>query len=473
MKRSELFFGAILVPLDTVALLVAAALAYNLRTSAFIQRVRPAVFELDLPFTQYMQLVGVVTAVVIIIFALQGLYSLRVTRRAFDEFTHIFSGISIGMMLVIVTIFLRAELFHSRFIALAAYVLAVTLVTFSRFVIRRIQRAMLVKGYGVHRVLLVGNGGITNRLNHLFHRTPALGYRVVGIQPTANQELLEQAYREHGIDEVIQTDPGLSHADNMIVLDFCETHKIDYKYIPNLFETHAAHVTFRQIGGVPMMELARTPLDGWGRIAKRVIDVAGAFLGIVFLSPLLLAAAVLIKLDTPGSIFYRQQRIGRNTQPFTVYKFRSMKKEFCVGQEYGGKLAQEYYEQLREQTNERQGPLFKMKDDPRITRVGRWLRRTRIDELPQLWNVIQGKMSLFGPRPHLPDEVARYEKYHQRLFTIKPGMSGMAQVSGNAGLSFEEEAKLDIFYIEHWSLWLDIMLLLKTFRILLMDKNAV
>jgi exopolysaccharide biosynthesis polyprenyl glycosylphosphotransferase len=473
MKRSELFFGAVLVPLDALALLLAGAFAYHLRTSPYIQRVRPAVFQLDLPFAQYMQLVGFVTVIVIIIFALEGLYSMRVTRRAFDEFTQIFSGISIGVMLIIVAIFLRAELFHSRFIVLAAYLFAVMLVTFSRFVIRRIQRALLSKGYGIHRVVLVGDGVVTGRLDRMFHQHPELGYRVVSIQPVASKALLEHAYRQNGIDEVIQTDPGLSQEDNMVILDFCETHKIDYKYIPNLFETHAAHVAFRQIGGVPMMELARTPLDGWGRIAKRLIDIAGSIIGLIVFSPFLALSALFIRLDTPGPIVYRQQRVGRNTEPFTMYKFRSMYKEHSVGDEYGGEKAKEFYEQLRQQTNERTGPLFKMKDDPRVTKVGRFLRRTRIDELPQLWNVLKGDMSLFGPRPHLPEEVAKYEKYHQRLFTIKPGVSGMAQVSGNAGLSFEEEAKLDIFYIEHWSLWLDIILLLKTFRIWLTDKNAV
>jgi lipopolysaccharide/colanic/teichoic acid biosynthesis glycosyltransferase len=188
---------------------------------------------------------------------------------------------------------------------------------------------------------------------------------------------------------------------------------------------------------------------------------------------LLLATAVAVKWNSPGPVFYKQIRIGRNMKPFEIIKYRSMFLEYCVGEGYGGRKAQAEDEKLRQQANERTGPLFKMKSDPRITAVGRVIRRVRIDELPQLLNVLKGEMSLMGPRPHLPQEVERYSKHHRKLFTIKPGMSGMAQVAGNAGLSFEEEAKLDIAYIEQWSLRLDIILLLKTLRILLSDRNAV
>ena len=243
--------------------------------------------------------------------------------------------------------------------------------------------------------------------------------------------------------------------------------------MPDLFETYAAHVRLGQVGGVPLMELMRTPLEGWGRITKRVMDLVGSALGLVLLAPLLAVVAVLIVLDSPGSIFYCQTRVGRNRRPFEMYKFRTMRMEHSTGERYGGRAAQKLEQKLKSASNERSGPLFKMKRDPRVTRVGRVLRRTRIDELPQLINVLRGEMSLLGPRPHLPVEVARYDKHHGKLFTIKPGMSGMAQVSGSSGLPFEQEAKLDIGYIEGWSLWLDVVLLFKTFRILFTDRNAV
>jgi len=473
MKRSELFFGALLVPIDFIALVTAAALAYVFRLSTLVQGVRPVVFEGDLPFAEYMQLASIVSLVILFVFSLHGLYAMRVTRRALDEVTQIFSGISIGIMIVILYIFLRAELFQSRFIIIIAYILAFIFVSFGRMFVRRMQHALLRRGLGVHRVVLAGNGQFAIELDSIFTRKFKLGYQVVGKIDNISWDSLQKIYNLHGIDEIIQTNPSLSVSDNLILLDFSEQYKIDYKYVPNIFETHAINVRYRQIGIVPLLELSRTPLDGWGRIVKRIIDIVGAVFGIIFLSPLLLVTSFLIKKNSFGPILYKQIRAGRNMVPFEIIKFRSMYDEYCVGPRYGGKRAEETYTALKHNGNERKGPLFKMKNDPRITPIGRIIRRLRIDELPQLFNVLHGEMSLVGPRPHLPEEVAQYDKYHRKLFTIKPGMSGMAQVAGNAGLAFDEEAKLDIAYIENWSLWLDITLILKTIIILFRDKNAV
>lgn len=473
MKRSELFFGAVRLPLDFGAVMAGAVTAYSLRVSQTVQQIRPAVFEIDLPFWEYIQLAAVVALVTVGVFALQGLYAMQVTRRLFEEATRIFAGVSIGVMLVIIAMFLRAEQFQSRFILLAAYVLALVFVTAGRLAVRYVQVAMLRRGFGVHRVALAGNGRYALQLAEVFRRLPRLGYEVVGIPPVIRWDIMEALYRDKGLDEVIQTDPALPEEDNLVLLEFCDKYKIDYKYIPNMFEAHAANVHFRQIGGIPVMELQRTPLDGWGRVAKRVTDVVGAVTGLVLFSPILLTTAAAIRINSQGPILYSQVRMGRNKKPFNIYKFRSMYTEYCTGDKYGGGAAEKFEADLRQKTNERKGPLFKMKNDPRITSVGRFIRKWRIDELPQFINVLRGEMSLLGPRPHLPHEVERYDKHHQKLFTIKPGMSGMAQVNGNAGLTFKQEANLDIAYIENWSFVTDVILLIKTFWLLATDKNAV
>lgn len=473
MKRSELFFGAILVPIDLIALLLASAAAYYLRLSDIAQGVRHAVFEVDLPLAAYMQLSAIVALVIIGLFAIHGLYAMRVTRKALDEVTQIFSGISIGVMLVILYIFLSAELFQSRFIIISAYVFAFVFVTFGRLVVREVQHILLRRGLGVHRVVLAGNGPFSAELARIFALKKELGYVVVAQVDAVDWQALQEVYNRHGIDELIQTNPTLSDEDNLVLLDFSEQYKIEYRYVPNIFKTHAINVRYRQIGAVPLLELSRTPLDGWGRIVKRIIDIIGSIIGILVLSPLLFLTVWLIRHNSKGPVLYRQIRVGRNMVPFEILKFRSMYTEYCVGPRYGGAAAQKKYQELKGKANERTGPLFKMKNDPRITPVGKVIRKLRIDELPQLLNVLKGEMSLLGPRPHLPEEVAQYNKHHRKLFTIKPGMSGMAQVAGNAGLAFEEEAKLDIAYIENWSLWLDIVLLLKTVGILFRDKNAV
>lgn len=474
MKRSELFFDAILLPLDYLALLAAGMAAYYIRLHPAVQNIRRAQFILELPFVQYVQLVSIVAVIVIIIFSLQGLYAVQARRRAWDEVTRIFSGISMGVMLIILYTFLSAELFQSRFIVIAAYGFALIFVSISRFIIRWVQRLAVRQGYGVYRVLLVGNGQYGYQLAAAIRQRPQLGYRVVGELDTVDLGQMEFIHQTRGIDEVIQTDPTLGDERNLQILDFCDHYKIDYKYVPNLFETQVTNVRFRLLQGVPVVELRRTPLDGWGRIAKRSMDLVAAVAGLLLLAPLFLVVAILIKLDSKGPVFYHQTRVGKNKIPFEIYKFRSMKLEYCLGPAFGGPGAEAFYEALRQQTNEREnGPLFKMRQDPRLTRVGRFIRQWRIDELPQLFNVLGGQMSLLGPRPHLPVEVENYSKHHRKLFTIKPGMSGMAQVQGSSGLSFEEEAKLDIGYIENWSLKTDIILLFKTAKILFTDPNAV
>jgi exopolysaccharide biosynthesis polyprenyl glycosylphosphotransferase len=347
-------------------------------------------------------------------------------------------------------------------------------VSLGRFLVRRTQRFALRQGYGIYRVLLVGNGRYGTQLAEALRQVPEVGFRVVGELPDVDVPAMKEFVTHGGVDELIQTNPALTDEKNLQLLDFCDQYKIDYKYVPNLFETQVTNVRFRLLHGVPMVELLRTPLEGWGRIVKRGMDLAVSGLGLLLLSPFFLLLGIIIKLDSPGPVFYHQARIGRNKKPFQIYKFRSMKLEYCTGLGYGGEQAEAFEAMLRQQTNERSdGPLFKMKDDPRLTKSGRFIRKWRIDELPQLFNVLGGSMSLLGPRPHLAKEVEHYTKHHRKLFTIKPGMSGMAQVQGSSGLSFEEEAKLDIGYIENWSLKTDVVLLARTLSILLGDPNAV
>jgi len=228
-----------------------------------------------------------------------------------------------------------------------------------------------------------------------------------------------------------------------------------------LFQTLTTNVEVEVIGGVPLIEVKHTALDGWGRVLKRVMDICGSLCGLAALSPLFGAVAILIKLDSRGQVFVALDRITLG-KTFRMYKFRSM-----VDNAHAMKS-----ELITQNERKDGGPLFKMQHDPRVTRIGRVLRKMRIDELPQLWNVLRGEMSLVGPRPHEPEEVAQYEKHHKKLLVIKSGITGMAQISGSSDLPFEEEVKLDTYYIENWSLGLDVKILLRTLMILLHDRSA-
>ena len=465
MKRSEIFFDAILLPLDFFAIVVASIGVYAIRVSPVVRALRPVLFEVDLPLREFVVLVVVIAGVTIGIFAVLGLYTMQVTRRPVDEFTRIAAGVTLSAMGIILWMFLRSEIFESRFILVGAWLSSIALVALARYSVRTVQIRFLERGIGHHRVLLVGNvAASTSVAHHLateMEKDKRLGYRVVGHVTQVVREELERIRYRYGIDEIIQCDSSFPDADNFTLLDFCEEYKLDYKYIPNLYSTLVSNVRTRTLAGYPLVELRRTPLDGWGRVVKRVVDLAGTVLGLAVLTPLFVVVAFSIVWDSPGPIFFRQKRIGRHQHPFRITKFRTMVKD-----------AEARKEELLSM-NERRGPLFKMRNDPRVTRVGRILRKTRIDELPQLWNVLQNDMSLIGPRPHLPEEISQYRKEHRKLFTIKPGMTGLAQVTGSSDLSFEKEANLDIQYIEQWSLELDLQIFLKTLWKLLGDRSAV
>lgn len=461
MKRSEIFFDAILVPLDFLAILFASIAVYSLRVSPAFRQIRPVLFEIDLPLREYVFLVSLVALLTVIIFSLLGLYSMESTRRGFDEFTRIAAGGTLSVATVIIWMFFRAELFESRFILIAAWIASIFFVNMGRRVVRYAQIRLFERGIGAHTVVLVGNTNVSELLKKKLAEDKKNGYRIIEQLRSTDIELLRKIVAENNLDAIIQCDPALPDEDNLALLDFCEERKIDYKYVPNLYSTRTSNVIARTLAGFPMVELRRTPLDGWGRVAKRFFDLTIALAGLIILSPLFAFIGFLIAWDSPGPVFFKQKRIGRNQKPFNIIKFRTMVKD-----------AEKQKQQLL-RLNERKGPLFKIRNDPRITRVGKVLRKYRIDEFPQLINVIKNDMSLIGPRPHLPDEISQYGKEHRRLFTIKPGMTGLAQSSGSSELTFEEEATLDIQYIEQWNLKLDLQIFFRTAWKLLWDRSAV
>lgn len=222
-----------------------------------------------------------------------------------------------------------------------------------------------------------------------------------------------------------------------------------------------------RLGSILVMGYISSPLSGRRRVVKRGVDILGSTIGLIILSPIFLVVAILIKLNSPGPVMYRQMRIGKGKQPFRFLKFRSMYTHLSLGAGYGGKEAEQLYAQLiQSDQNVRKGILPKIANDPRVTRVGARLRKTSLDELPSLRSVLIGDMSLIWPRPHLPREVEQYADRHERLFTVKPGITGYAQLYGRDKVPFDEEAKLDLRYIQHRSLRLDIYVLVGTIKVI-------
>lgn len=452
MKKSELLFSAILVPVDYCMVVLAGIFAYNLRFFSFFTDIRPVFYEIVL--REYMTIIFVVAAIFVITFAMSGLYAIKSTRRMLDEVSRVFVACTAAIAIVIIVIFFQRELFSSRFIILAGWGLAFLFVILGRLLVRMVQRYFLKQGVGLHNVVVVGADATTEDIVRLMYQRPTLGYRIIERSDDFSEEFqrrLEEKAQTTTIDEIILGDPTVSREAVTRMRNFCTDHHATYKYATDLFEVQPTHIEINTIAGIPIIEVKRTKLDGWGKIAKRIVDIAISSLGIIILSPLFLFLSLIIMIDSQGGVFVKLKRIGQRGEPFTLYKFRSMVKN-----------AHSLKKELIEYNERKDGPLFKIKNDPRITRIGRLLRKTSLDELPQLYNVLRGEMSLVGPRPHEPEEVSRYERWQRKLLTIKPGMTGLAQISGRSRLQFEDEAKLDIYYIENWSPMLDFRIVMKT-----------
>jgi exopolysaccharide biosynthesis polyprenyl glycosylphosphotransferase len=267
----------------------------------------------------------------------------------------------------------------------------------------------------------------------------------------------------------MQSDPNLTKAEALRLYDFASDNHVTYKYVADLLEVKVLRTEVSDLSGVPIVEVKKTTLDGWGRIWKRIFDILFSSILITLLSPLLLIVALGIKLDSRGPVFFAKRddgsfvmRVGEGGRPFRYFKFRSMIMNSDSMR----------YHELAEKNLRTDGPLVKIKDDPRVTKFGAFIRRWSIDELPELFLVFIGRMSIVGPRPHLPEEVAKYENHHRKALTVKPGITGLAQVSGRSDLLFEEEVKLDVYYLENWSMLMDISIILKTPLAVLKNRQA-
>ncbi len=472
MKRSEIFFSAMQLPIDIVMITLAALSAYYVRNIPQILSLRPKLYDLTL--SSFMEVVLFVAPIFVLIFAIEGLYQMRTTRRFWQEAYRVFQATSLVLVIVIVAIFLKREWFSSRFIILAGWGFTVLYVIIGRYLIARIQRYYLLKkGMGVHRVLLVGTNGKMQAVKRYLSSHRELGYKMVAQVSGVSLHQIKEIRKEKGLDEVIVCDSTLTDDEHEKLLDYCQINNVSYRFIPTTLQTARVSMQVGILNGEPIIEYHHTPLDGWGKVMKRIFDlIAGSLLTLIAL-PIMGIIALLIRFeDGDGPVIYLNERVGQDGKKFFVYKFRYMQWRWCTDKANPHCAAALQYEQeLIKTQSVRKGPLYKIKDDPRKTKIGAFIEHYSLDELPQFFNVLKGDMSLVGPRPHQQREVDKYNEYHRRLLTIKPGITGMAQVSGRSDLPFEDEYRLDVYYIESWSLWLDIILCLKTFKALIRRRK--
>ena len=463
MKRADLAFASLLVPLDYLALVAAGIAAYSLRFAPIFTSIKPVLFALSFP--QYLKVVLPMAAITLVIFAISGLYTIH-PRRIATEMTRVVTGVSTAVAAILGIAFFSLTLFESRFIVLAAWALAIIFVLTVRVSMRLLQRSLRKFDIGVHAVVIIGKTKSGNELKRFFELHPSVGYRVVAHLTQFNEESRERLLtlrHQDNLDAVVLADPETSRIDVAALKVFTDTQHVTFLYSADLFAGSTLRPIMHTFAEQPVIEVPKTPLDGWGAIYKRIVDIIVSSILIIVTLPLQLLIALAIVIENPGSFLFSRARVGQRGKEFAFLKFRSM-----VRNAHALRFDPEF---VKKYGNEREGtPLFKLRDDPRITRVGRFIRAWSLDEIPQFYLVLFGSMSLVGPRPHLPEEVALYKSQERKVLTIKPGITGMAQVSGRATLDFGAEVRLDMYYIENWSPWLDLVIMLKTpFAVLFRD----
>lgn len=470
MKRSEIILMFIQVPLDFLLLLAAGLSAYFLRFSEFVTSWRPVLFSI--PLGNFINVLVSVAFGWVIIFTLTGLYRPDSNRKLLPDLTSVVLACSTGLAAVAVFLLFQQTVFDSRFLVIVSWVLAIIYVGLGRVLMRGVKGILYRQGIGLRRVVIIGSGESAKALKEILMKRPELGYKVLAEFESVTDFLAKPVAR---LDELLFLPLNPKPADALQLLDYCNAEHVVLKYSADLFATYAATKRVQPLAGVPMVELARTPLDGWGRVLKRLMDIVFSVMAIIVFSPILLIISVIILIETGTPVLYKNERVGIRGHKFFTLKFRSMYQKDSTGVQFGkgGVEAEKREQELIKKQNSKAGPIYKIVNDPRVTPFGRFLRRTSLDELPQFFNVLGGSMSLVGPRPHQPREVNQYAAEHKRVLIIKPGITGLSQISGRSDLSFADEIRLDAFYIEHWGILLDLIILLKTPFILFKKRKAL
>jgi exopolysaccharide biosynthesis polyprenyl glycosylphosphotransferase len=472
-------------------------------TTAFYLRHQEAIFHRTAhggltwsrEFAPYALLLPLVIPIRLLLLRYYDLYRVRGEFSFVEDMARVFKATAIGSLLIVAATFMYRggvayrTFSYSRAILLFDFLLALASMGVMRMLLRAGQILVRRRGVNLIPTLIVGRGPEAALCIQEMRARPELGYRVIGIVengqidprvPSSFEGVpvigdlrsLPEAIRESGANEVIISDPNVpGEALFEVMIQTGRRRGVEFRIAPTLLNCLPSKTEIDQVGSLPMVTLFRSPLSNSARIAKRSSDLIIASLALLVLSPLWLLIALLIRLDSRGPIFYKQERVGMDGRVFLFYKFRTMRAgtDDAEHREF-----QRRY--IRGQPDSNQGddqrPAYKLRADDRVTRLGRILRRTSIDELPQLFNVLRGDMSVVGPRPPIPYEVESYELWHRKRLDMKPGITGLWQVSGRNRLPFDEMVRMDLYYIENWSLLLDVKIVLQTLPVMWRGEDA-
>jgi exopolysaccharide biosynthesis polyprenyl glycosylphosphotransferase len=463
----------LLLGADALLIVLAFAAAYYVRYELQLGRLVDPANQVGIGV--YIPFVVLLVVVSLLSYRFSGIYPYRPGRSVVEETYTIGTATTLAVVILSGINLIYEPLSYSRLLFLYTAIFVTIFLGSSRFLITTLRAHLRNYGIGVRTVLLVGFGDVGRMVMRTAVARPELGYRVIGflddnprrgqtdigpyraLGPIAN---FQGVITQETIDNVIICLPWQNHETIQQLLHTCEERNIRAQLVPDYFQLTKNQVQVEDLNGIPLLSRRELSIQGWNYVVKRTADLIMVTLTVLFAWPVMATIALAIRLDSPGPILYKQTRIGKNGKPFACYKFRSMVVDADARRQEIANL------------NEASGPLFKMRNDPRQTRVGRFIRRVSLDELPQIYNVLRGEMSIIGPRPNLPSEVEAYEEWHKKRLMASPGITGLWQVSGRSDLTFDEMVLLDIYYVENWSLALDLHILLRSVPAVLGARGA-
>ncbi len=413
------------------------------------------------PLDDYLRLMPYFVLVWVGLLYFLGMYSSFRTKPLPDVVSIVFETAFFGFVLFSSVVYIvklhdvsRAFVFMIVIVSTAAFI-------FEKLLIVTVFRYFRRKGYNTRNILIVGTGRRAQNFAKSVEGHGEWGFKIVRMIDEDEFADMAGILHKNVIDHVVFVVPRLWFEKIEDLIHLCETEGIPASVVVDLYELKFARAKQTDFFGTPMLTFQSAPDRQWELLLKRVFDLVSSAAGLVVLSPLFLTLAVMIKATSPGPVFFRQKRCGLNGRRFALYKFRTMVKG-----------AEEKLAELRK-FNEMDGPVFKMDNDPRVTKIGRLLRMLSLDELPQLWNVLKGEMSIVGPRPPIPSEVDKYDNWQRRRLSMRPGITCLWQVRGRSEITdFNEWMRLDLEYIDNWSIWLDLKILLATIPVVLIAKGA-
>jgi exopolysaccharide biosynthesis polyprenyl glycosylphosphotransferase len=467
-------FTAALIASDAIMASIAFRVAYIIRFDLSIP-----IFKQDaMPsLSDYQNLVMILIPIWLGIFAMAGLYLRQNLLGGTREYSLIFNSTTIGMFTVISAGFLVPEFIFARGWLLLAWAFVFLFTAIGRFILRRIIYSLREHGYYLSPAIIIGANEEGISLAGQLLSWKSSGLHVLGfvdakeaagtriyqhLHSFGKVDQLNSIIKQYGVEEIILATSAFSSRDNM--LDIFKTYGVasgvNVRMSSGLYEIITTGLTVKEFAFVPLVGINQLRLTGFDKFLKLALDYSLTIPGLILVAPIMLLIGILIKLDSPGSMIHRRRVMGINGKQFDAYKFRTMHAD--------GDEILEQYPELQKELQEN----HKLKDDPRITRVGEWLRKTSLDELPQLLNVIKGEMSLVGPRMITEAEIDKYNQWDINLLTVRPGLTGLWQVSGRSDVSYEQRVRYDMHYIRNWSIWLDLQLLLQTLPAVLKRRGA-